>query len=152
MVSTPQQKIGTMENQDTTAVYPILGQSHYRWNNKLVLITEDEEVNYFYLKTLLQKTEARIIRAKNGKEAVDLIAQHGGEIDLVLMDINMPVMDGYEAMRIIKSQHPEIPIIAQTAYTLNNDRHKCLQAGFNDYIAKPINRFALFRMVNENLS
>jgi CheY-like chemotaxis protein len=67
------------------------------------------------------------------------------------MDLNMPVMDGYEAMRIIKSSTP-IPIIAQTAYTINNDRHKCLEAGFNDYIAKPINRLALFRMVNENLS
>ena len=64
----------------------------------------------------------------------------------------MPVMDGYEAMRIIKSKHPDLPIIAQTAYTLNNDRHKCLKAGFNDYIAKPINKVALFRMVDANLS
>ncbi|RLD28727.1 MAG: response regulator [Bacteroidetes bacterium] len=140
-----------MENPDTTLVAPVIEQPQYHWNNKLVLITEDEEVNFFYLKTLLKKTEARVIRAKNGKEAVDLISEHQGEIDLVLMDINMPVMDGYEAMRIIKALYPGIPIIAQTAYTLNNDRHKCLQAGFNDYIAKPINRVALFRMVNENL-
>lgn len=141
-----------MDNQNSTVVSKILEPPQYHWHNKLVLITEDEEVNYFYLKTLLNKTDARVIRAKNGKEAVDLIVEHQGEIDLVLMDINMPVMDGYEAMRIIKSRHPEIPIIAQTAYTLNNDRHKCLQAGFNDYIAKPINRVALYRMVNENLS
>ena len=141
-----------MGNPETSLVAPIIEQPQYRWNNKLVLITEDEEVNFFYLKTLLKKTEARVIRAKNGKEAVDLISEHQGEIDLVLMDINMPVMDGYEAMRIIKALYPGIPIIAQTAYTLNNDRHKCLQAGFNDYIAKPINRVALFRMVNENLS
>ncbi len=141
-----------MENQDTPALAPVLEQNRYQWNNKLVLITEDEEVNFFYLKTLLKKTEIRVIRAKNGKEAVDLIAEHQGGIDLVLMDINMPVMDGYEAMGIIKSLYPHIPIIAQTAYTLNNDRHKCLQAGFNDYIAKPINKVALFRMVNENLS
>ncbi|MEN8227157.1 MAG: response regulator [Bacteroidota bacterium] len=141
-----------MENQETTTVYPIKEQPQYQWSNRVVLITEDEEVNFFYLKTLLKQTEARILRAKNGKEAVDLIAEHKGEIDLVLMDINMPVMDGYEALRIIKSRHPEIPIIAQTAYTLNNDRHKCLEAGFNDYLAKPVNRVALFRMVNENLS
>jgi len=141
-----------MENHDSTTLSPIAEQPEYQWNNRVVLITEDEEVNFFYLKTLLKKTEARIIRAKNGKEAVDIIAEHQGEIDLVLMDINMPVMNGYEALRIIKSRHPDIPIIAQTAYTLNNDRHKCLQAGFNDYIAKPINRVALFRMVNENLS
>ena len=141
-----------MNNQDTAALSASDNPYEYHWNNKVVLITEDEEVNFFYLKTLLKKTEARIIRAKNGKEAVDIIDQHRGHIDLILMDLNMPVMDGYEAMRIIKSRHPEIPIIAQTAYTLNNDRHKCLQAGFNDYISKPINRVALFRMVNENLS
>ncbi|MGW8314258.1 MAG: response regulator [Bacteroidales bacterium] len=141
-----------MENHDAPEIYSPEDQKEYHWTNKVVLITEDEEVSFFYLKTLLKKTEVRILRAKNGKEAVDLISRHPGGIDLVLMDLNMPVMDGYEAMRIIKSQHPEIPIIAQTAYTLNNDRHKCLQAGFNDYISKPINRVALFRMVNDNLS
>ena len=141
-----------MEKKEQVTIFPITEQPEYDWNNRVVLITEDEEVNFFYLKTLLKKTEARILRAKNGKEAVDIIAEYDGGIDLILMDINMPVMDGYEAMRIIKSKHPDLPIIAQTAYTLNNDRHKCLKAGFNDYIAKPINRVALFRMVDANLS
>jgi two-component system cell cycle response regulator DivK len=141
-----------MEKQESVSIFPTTEQPEYHWNNRVVLITEDEEVNFFYLKTLLKKTEARILRAKNGKEAVDIIAEHKGGVDLILMDINMPVMDGYEAMRIIKSKHPNLPIIAQTAYTLNNDRHKCLKAGFNDYIAKPVNRVALFRMVNDNLS
>jgi len=141
-----------MEKQESASIFPITEQPEYHWNNRVVLITEDEEVNFFYLKTLLKKTEAIILRAKNGKEAVDIIAEHKGGVDLILMDINMPVMDGYEAMRIIKSKHPDLPIIAQTAYTLNNDRHKCLKAGFNDYIAKPVNKVALFRMVNDNLS
>ena len=124
----------------------------YKWNNRVVLITEDEEVNFYYLKTLFKRTEAKIIRARNGKEAVDIINKYEGKIDLILMDLNMPVMDGYEAMRIIKSRQPDIPIIAQTAYTLTEDRNKCMQAGFNDYIAKPINRLALFRLVSETLS
>ena len=141
-----------MEKQESVSIFPTTEQPQYHWNNRVVLITEDEEVNFFYLKTLLKKTEAIILRAKNGKEAVDIIAEHKGGVDLILMDINMPVMDGYEAMRIIKSKHPDLPIIAQTAYTLNNDRHKCLKAGFNDYIAKPVNKVALFRMVNDNLS
>ncbi len=139
-------------DDDPATIFRKAVRQEYHWNNRVVLITEDEEVNFFYLKTLLQKADARVLRAKNGKEAVDIIAQHQGEVDLILMDLNMPVMDGYEAMRIIKSRHPSIPIIAQTAYTLDNDRHKCLKAGFNDFIAKPINRVALFRMVNENLS
>lgn len=141
-----------MEEIDANAVSTVAEQPEYHWNNRVVLITEDEEINFYYLKTLLKKTEAIILRAKNGKEAVDIITRQKGRVDLILMDLNMPVMDGYEAMRIIKSRHPGIPIIAQTAYTLNNDRMKCLKAGFNDYIAKPINRLALFRMVSENLS
>jgi CheY-like chemotaxis protein len=141
-----------MKKQNPKKAAPVMGMPDYHWNNRVVLITEDEEVNFYYLKTLLQRANAKVLRAKNGKEAVDIISEYKGEIDLILMDLNMPVMDGYEAMRIIKSRHPSIPIIAQTAYTLNNDRNRCLQAGFNDYIAKPINRLALYRMVNDNLS
>jgi CheY-like chemotaxis protein len=141
-----------MDNSDTKDYLAKIEDDHYHWENRVVLITEDEEVNFFVLKTIFKKTEAKIIRAKNGKEAVEIIAKYKGVIDLILMDLNMPVMDGYEAMRIIKSQHPNIPIIAQTAYTLTEDRCKCMKAGFNDYIAKPINRLALFRLVNENLS
>lgn len=141
-----------MKKQDSQKAAPIMGMPDYRWNNRVVLITEDEEVNFYYLKTLLQRADAKVLRAKNGKEAVEIITKHQGGVDLILMDLNMPVMDGYEAMRIIKARHPSIPIIAQTAYTMNNDRHRCLQAGFNDYIAKPINRLALYRMVNDNLS
>ena len=141
-----------MKKQDSKKNAPIMGMPDYKWNNRVILITEDEEVNFYYLKTLLQRADAKVIRAKNGKEAVEIITKHKGAIDLILMDLNMPVMDGYEAMQIIKSRHPAIPIIAQTAYTMNNDRNRCLQAGFNDYIAKPINRLALYRMVNENLS
>jgi CheY-like chemotaxis protein len=141
-----------MKKQNANKEAPTMGMPDYSWNNRVVLITEDEEVNFFYLKTLLQRADAKVLRARNGKEAVDIISEYQGGIDLILMDLNMPVMDGYEAMRIIKSRHPSIPIIAQTAYTMNNDRHRCLQAGFNDYIAKPINRMALYKMVNDNLS
>lgn len=141
-----------MAEYDAGSLFSSAENDHYHWNNRVLLITEDEEVNFFYLKALLRKTEARVIRAKNGKEAVEIIAQHRGEIDLILMDLNMPIMDGYEAMKIIKSRHPDIPIIAQTAYTLTDDRRKCLKAGFNGYISKPINRLALLRMLNENLS
>jgi CheY-like chemotaxis protein len=140
-----------MNNTGTKDYLSEIEDCHYHWANRVVLITEDEEVNFYLLKAIFKRTEARIIRALNGREAVDIIEQYKGDIDLILMDLNMPVMDGYEAMRIIKSAYPEIPIIAQTAYTLTEDRNKCMKAGFNDYISKPINRLALFRLVNENL-
>ena len=145
-------KPGAMNNTETKDYLSEIEDYHYQWANRVVLITEDEEVNFYLLKAIFKKTEARIIRARNGKEAVDIIGQFKGDIDLILMDLNMPVMDGYEAMRIIKSEYPDIPIIAQTAYSLTEDRNKCMKAGFNDYISKPINRLALFRLVNENLS
>ena len=141
-----------MEGSTQAEIFVKPNYNNYKWENRVVLITEDEEVNFYYLKTIFKKTEAKILRAKNGKEAVDIIKDFHGDIDLVLMDLNMPVMDGYEAMKIIKAQHPELPIIAQTAYTLSEDRNKCMKAGFNDYISKPINRVALFRLVSENLS
>jgi len=119
----------------------------YDWKDRVFLITEDEEVNFFYLKALLKSTSATIIRAKNGQEALDIIKE-SGKIDLILMDINMPIMDGLEATRIIKTSHPEIPIIAQTAYTMSEDRNKCLQAGFNEYIAKPVRKNVLFPIMS----
>ncbi|MBN1132072.1 MAG: response regulator [Bacteroidales bacterium] len=120
----------------------------FDWQGRVFLITEDEEVNFFYLKTLFKKTSAQILRAKNGQEAVDIISTNHQKIDLILMDINMPVMNGYEATKIIKSIHPDIPIVAQTAYSHSEDREKCLNAGFNDFIAKPIRKVILFNLVN----
>jgi len=139
-----------MENFESVTMSLFEEEDQYLWANRVLLITEDEEVNFFYLKTLLKRTEAQIIRARNGREAVDIVTKHREDIDLVLMDINMPEMDGYEALRIIRSYCPDLPVIAQTAYTLNNDRRKCLEAGFTDYLEKPVNRLALFRMVNDN--
>lgn len=124
----------------------------FDWKNRVFLITEDEEVNFFYLQTLLKKTSARVIRAKNGQEAVEIIVKNNHRIDLILMDLNMPVMDGYEATRVIKSLHPHIPIVAQTAFTFTEDRQKCMNAGFNDYIAKPIRKNVLFDLLSNLLT
>jgi CheY-like chemotaxis protein len=108
----------------------------FKWSNKTILIAEDEDSNYRYLEMVLNKTKANILWAKDGIEAINMCKQH--EPDLILMDIKMPNMDGLEATRAIKKTHPEIPIIAQTAYAMENDEHLSLEAGCNSYLSKPI--------------
>jgi CheY-like chemotaxis protein len=88
-----------------------------------------------------------ILRAENGRIAVDLCLNNPN-IDMVLMDLLMPVMNGYEATRQIKAQRPELPIIAQTAYAMADDRRKALEAGCDDFIAKPIGKEELLRKVD----
>jgi signal transduction histidine kinase len=110
----------------------------YNWKNKVILIAEDVATNYLLVKKSLRKTEVELIWAKNGQEAVDEI-KNNQSIDLVLMDIRMPIMNGLEATRQIKEIYPEMPIIAQTAYAMDGDRERSLQAGCDEYIAKPIN-------------
>ena len=107
------------------------------WSEYTILIAEDEETNFVYLETALEKTEVTIIRAKNGKEAVE-IAKVNPMIDLILMDIKMPVMNGIEATRSIKSFRKDVPIIAQTAFAMEEDKRNCTAVGCDDFLAKPI--------------
>ncbi len=107
------------------------------WKNKKILIVEDDNINYKFLEILLRRTGAHIIRATNGKAAVE-ICEEQDDINVVLMDIQLPVMDGYEASREIKALRNELYIIAQTANAMADDQEKCFKAGCDDYIAKPI--------------
>lgn len=102
-----------------------------------ILIAEDVESNFLYLKAVLSKLNASIFWAKNGIEAID-ICEKEKTIDLVLMDLQMPEMNGYEATKILKVKYPLLPIIAQTAFAMSDDREKALDAGCDDYLAKPI--------------
>lgn len=110
-----------------------------------ILIAEDEEVNFMVLKILLEdklKLPCTIIHAKDGLEAVEL-SKSNPEISLVLMDIKMPKLDGHEATRIIKEFRPDLPIIAQTAYSSPEEKEKAFLAGCDDFIAKPISKDVL---------
>jgi hypothetical protein len=89
-----------------------------------------------------------LIRASNGIEAVELCQKHP-EINLVLMDIKMPFMDGYDATKKIKKYFPDLPVIAQTAYAMNEDKVKAAEAGCDDYITKPIKRGELLAMMEK---
>ena len=108
------------------------------WRNKVILVAEDEEVNYIFINELLNLTGATVLWAKDGAQAVDLVNTIK-KIDLVLMDIKMPVMNGYAASMEIRQINPKLPIVAQTAYAFSEDRQKAEAAGCNDYITKPIN-------------
>ena len=115
-----------------------------------ILIAEDEEINYMYLSEIL-RDRFKTIHAKNGKEAIDLSLK-SNNIDLILMDIKMPDMDGHQATRIIKENNPRIPIIAQTAYSSIFDKKLSLQSGCDDFISKPINKDELLDMIDRYLS
>jgi len=117
---------------------------------KTVLIAEDEISNFILLEEMLLDSGINIIRAVNGLEAVRL-CQLNPNIDLVLMDIKMPEMDGYEATKRIKEFKPDLPIIAQTAYITEADRVKALACGCSDYISKPISKRLLLSKINEQL-
>ena len=106
---------------------------------KTVLIAEDDLVSFKYLKTLLEKKEIQIIHAENGQDAI-YYATNYPNIDLILMDIRMPIIDGVEATKEIKKIKPKVPIIAQTAYSFNEERKTILDAGCDDYIVKPIDK------------
>lgn len=106
---------------------------------KTILVAEDEEYNYLLLEEYFNDMDIKLIHAKNGKEAVE-ICKSNLNIDLVLMDIKMPIMDGFTATKLIKECYSELPIIAQSAYSIENFIDKYGEMVFDDYITKPINK------------
>ncbi len=114
----------------------------------LILIAEDEDSNFIVLNMLLAKRlNAKLLRASDGAQAVQLCRENAA-LDLVLMDIKMPVLDGYEATKLIKQFRPNLPIIAITAYGLTGDEHRAISSGCDDYLAKPIQSSILLEKIN----
>lgn len=124
----------------------------YSWEGRNILVAEDTESNYLYISTILAETKATVIWARNGEEAVNAALKGAVPVDLILMDIQMPVMDGYEAVTTIRRQNADVPIIAQTAFALPHDNLRCFEVGCNDYISKPINALLLKQKINEFLN
>lgn len=123
-----------------------------RFDHASVLIAEDEEINFQYLKRVFNNIGIEnIIRAHNGQEAID-ICNKNKNIDLIMMDLKMPIIDGFEATRKIKSTNSKIPIIAQTALVISGDRQKTIEAGCDDYIAKPIDYDSLLGLIEKYIS
>lgn len=114
-----------------------------------VLIAEDDEISSSYLSTLTINFSKEILLASNGLEAIEIFKQNKN-IDLIFMDIKMPVMDGYTATKKIREIDKEVCIIAQTAYALHGDREKALEIGCNDYISKPITKKQLLDLITKH--
>ncbi len=143
----PYQRLGIAPTDEyRTGKRPLIN-----WAGKTFLVAEDEEDNYRYLEVALSLNNANLIWARDGQEAVDLFRKTEN-IDLVLMDIKMPIMDGYQATHLIKSIKPGVPVIAQTAYSIAEEREKSIKAGCDGYIAKPINFNDLQILIQNSLS
>jgi len=122
----------------------------YNFIGKTILIAEDEAVSRFLFEKALKKTKANLFFVNNGFDAVEMVKENT-EIDLVLMDIRLPRMDGIEATTKIKEIDPEMPVIIQTAYAMQSSRDEAIQCGCDDYITKPIQIETLLLLLKKHL-
>jgi len=137
---------------DSVYIEPRTIEQHtnYDFTNKSILIVEDDIYNAEFLKEILVRTGFKIMHTLYGQEAIAIAIANS--IDMVLMDISLPDMSGYEATQQIRSHKPKLKIIAQTAYAASEDRKKAADAGCIDYISKPLKRELLLAMINKHLS
>jgi signal transduction histidine kinase/CheY-like chemotaxis protein len=119
-------------------------------SDKVILIAEDVEINYMLISELLSPTKVKLIWAKNGAEAVHL--HQTEKPNLILMDLQMPVMNGYEAISAIRGKDPYVPIVTQTAFVMNSEKERSFEAGANDFISKPIKPKELISTILRNLN
>jgi PAS domain S-box-containing protein len=152
-------EFNSLENKGTTVTFKLpyrsredssseedITQLHNDMSDKTILVAEDDESNYLLVNELL--INAKIMHAGNGSRAVE-ICKDSDHIDLVLMDIKMPVMDGMEAMKKIKELKPDLPVIALTAYAYADDKSRFLEAGFDEYLSKPVSQKELIDVVEK---
>ncbi|WP_456378890.1 PAS domain S-box protein [Lutibacter sp.] len=122
-------------------------------NNELtILVAEDEEYNMLFINELFSKTNYKILEANNGAKALELVNNNNNKIDLVLMDIKMPIMDGNTAMKEIKKVKPSLPIIALSAFAMESDKTAAISKGFDSYLTKPIEKKRLFKILKKYTS
>lgn len=114
---------------------------------KIILVAEDDNINFLLLKTILELKGHKVLRARNGQEVVD-ISTSNSAIDLIFMDIKMPVLDGYEAFEIIKRNRPDLAVVAQTAHSSSEVKEKIMKAGFSGYITKPLDKEKIHQIIS----
>ncbi|MFA6949577.1 MAG: response regulator [Lentimicrobiaceae bacterium] len=127
-----------------------ISESINAWTGKSILIVEDVTSNYSYLAATINRSGVSITWVKSGEEALECINQ-GNHFDLILMDVQLSGMDGYQVTGMIKAIHPEIPIIAQTAYAMLGEKEKSQKAGCDEYLSKPIKPSILLETISKYL-
>ncbi len=125
----------------------VISQHHPNISGLKILIAEDDKTSFILIEEIIGAYDVKLVHAEDGQEAVDIV-QRDPSIDLVLMDIKLPVMDGYEATREIKKIRPDLPVIAQTAFAYKEDKQKAFDAGCNEYISKPLQPEELLRLIS----
>lgn len=121
------------------------------WADKTILVVEDDEISMEFLTELLSPSKVKILTAINGLQAVEICAANR-MVDLVLMDVRLPKLNGKEAMQEIKKQSPDKIVIAQTAFAMSGDKERYLELGFDDYISKPIVMDDLIKLISKYFS
>lgn len=132
-----------MEENNTQYKVPLL-------SGKKILIVEDDLVGMEMIVNMISPTKCEIIKAANGYIAVKKVIDNP-TIDLVLMDLKMPLMDGFEATKFIRQELPSLPIIALTAYSMQKDKLKAIDAGCSDILTKPVNKVLLLKKIEDLL-
>lgn len=121
----------------------------YNWKSNKVLIVEDDYLNYKFLEIILsRRTQIQIVWAKNGKEAIDMFREHS-DVDIILLDLQLPDLDGIEALKIYKKLQPALPVVIQTANAWCDDQAACLENGADDFFTKPIDADSLLVKMEE---
>jgi CheY-like chemotaxis protein len=122
-------------------------------SDKTILLIDDDKDFCFLIKMMLKKTNAKLLFVYNGEEAIQFMNQHGGEgIDLILLDIQMPLISGYTVIELFSKRYPDIPIMAVTAFGMTGEREKCLESGFDEYLSKPFDEQDLISQINHLLN
>jgi CheY-like chemotaxis protein len=124
----------------------LISNKTYNWKDKRILIAEDEELNWLFIREMLRKTGSEILRAKNGVEAVSVTKKIAP--DIILMDLKMPELDGIEATRKIRIFNKQVPIIAQTAFVMAEEKEESLRAGCNQFVTKPLDRTIIMELID----
>jgi CheY-like chemotaxis protein len=137
------------EAKDITNTVPV-GEPEGQVKNIKILIAEDDEPSAMLITLTVKAFNPEVFTVRTGIEAIE-VCRNNPDIDLILMDIKMPEMDGYEATKQIREFNKDVIIIAQTAFGMNDDREKALEAGCNDYISKPINRISLLELIKKHV-